>query len=100
MLVFLFQGSLQQKQQTQCGLRMQPMYAIPCERDVVCHARNRLCGHVCPDFCLCIEDSLLGEVSWKFMYFENTVCSLGTLANYLLIELKIELKIILKNYKT
>lgn len=33
---------------------------------------------------------------WKFMYFENTVCSLGTLANYLLIELKI----ILKNYKT
>lgn len=42
MFVFLSQGSIQQKQQMLRGLRIQPMYAIPCERDVVCHARNRL----------------------------------------------------------
>lgn len=44
-LLIASQESIQQKQQTLCGLRMQPMYAIPCERDAVCHARNRLCGH-------------------------------------------------------
>lgn len=42
---YFSQGGIQQKQQTLCSVRMQPMYAIPCERDAVCHARNRLCGY-------------------------------------------------------